>query len=142
VETAVHETRVKRGDEIILGTLEILTDLTLIDLDAVKDHVVNGLNLNADYHYFLRACLGSQEPADYRMLQLLAVDALALGFAGIKFRSFYSAVQEDQMAVNYALFGYPIQDRKLRLKSWNAIRLLKMSYEFQFAPLPHTLWDL
>ena len=40
VETALHETRVKFGDEIVLGTLEVLTELTLIDLDEVKVNVV------------------------------------------------------------------------------------------------------
>jgi hypothetical protein len=142
VETALHETRVKLGDEIILGTLEVLTELTLIDLDEVKVDVVGQRNINADCHYFLRARLGSQETADYRKLQLLAVEALACGFAGVKFQSFYSALRQDrQSAINYALFGYPIREGKLALNSWNSIRLLQASYQFQFGPLLHTLWD-
>lgn len=142
VETALHETRVKLGDEIILGTLEILTELTLIDLDEVKVNVAGPCNINADCHCFLRARLGSQEAADYRKLQLLAVEAFACGFSGIKFQSFYSALRQDrQSAINYALFGYPIREGKLALKSWNSIRLLQAFYQFQFGPLLHTLWD-
>jgi hypothetical protein len=142
VETALHETRVKLGDEIVLGTLEVLAELTLIDLDEVKVNVVGQRNINADCHYFLRARLGSQETADYRKLQLLAVEALACGFAGLKFQSFYSALRQDrQSAINYALFGYPIREGKLALKSWNSVRLVQASYQFQFGPLLHTLWD-
>jgi hypothetical protein len=76
------------------------------------------------------------------MLQLLATEALASGFAGMKFRSFYAALRQDrETAINCALFGYPIQEGQLGLRSWNCVRLLKASYEFQFAPLLHTLWN-
>jgi hypothetical protein len=142
VETALHETRVKLGDEIVLGTLEVSVQQTLVDLDTVKEEIINGYNANADYHYFLRGRLSSQHPSDYRMLQVLAVEALASGFSGLKFRSFYSMLRQDyKTAVNYALFGYPIREGRLTLKSWNSIRLLRASYDFQFGPLPHTLWE-
>jgi RES domain-containing protein len=142
VETALHESRVRLGDEIVLGTLEVLAEQKVIDLDVVKEQVIDGYNVNADYHYFLRGRVGSQHPADYRMLQVLALEARASGLAGVKFNSFYSTLRQDyRKAVNYALFGYPIREGKLRLKSWNTVRLLKASYDFQFGPLPHTLWE-
>ena len=142
VETALHESRVRLGDEIVLGTLEISIRQKLVDLDAVKACLEGGRNLNADYHYFLRARLGSQESTDYRMLRFLAYEARLAGFDGIKFRSFYSMLREGyEAAVNYALFGYPIREARLNLKSWNTVRLLKASYDFQFGPLPYTLWE-
>jgi RES domain-containing protein len=142
VETAIHESRVRLGDEIILGTLEIFIRQKLVDLDTVKVCSEGGRNLNADYHYFLRGRLGSQEPIDYRMLRSLAFEARVAGFDGIKFRSFYSMLRDNnESAVNYALFGYPIKEERLKLKSWNTVRLLKASYDFQFGPLPHTLWE-
>jgi hypothetical protein len=142
VETAIHESRVRLGDEIVLGTLEIFIRQKLVDLDAVKVCSEGGRNLNADHHYFLRARLGSQQPIDYRMLRVLAFQAKLAGFDGIKFRSFYSMLRENnESAVNYALFGYPIKEERLKLKSWNTVRLLKASYNFQFGPLPHTLWE-
>jgi hypothetical protein len=142
VETALHESRVRLGDEIVLGTLEVSIRQKLVDLDAVKVCLEGGRNLNADHHYFLRARLGSQEPIDYRMLRIIAFEARLAGFDGIKFRSFYSTLRENyESAVNYALFGYPIKEGRLKLKSWNTVRLLKASYDFQFGPLPHTLWE-
>jgi hypothetical protein len=142
VETALHESRVRLGDEIVLGTLEISIRQKLVDLDAVKACLEGGRDLNADHHYFLRARLGSQEPIDYRMLRILAFEARLAGFDGIKFRSFYSMLRENhESAVNYALFGYPIKEGRLKLKSWNSVRLLKASYDFQFGPLPHTFLE-
>jgi hypothetical protein len=140
VETALHESRVRLGDEIILGTLQVSTQQKLVDLDVVKQQLDEGSDLNADYHYFLRARLGSQAPIDYRICQILAVEARLAGFDGFKFRSFYSILREDyETSVNYALFGFPVKEERVSLISWNAIRLLKASYEFQFGPLPHTL---
>jgi hypothetical protein len=141
IETALHESRVRLGDEIVLGTLQVSKEQKLVDLDVVKEHVEGGLNLNADYHYFLRARLGSQEAIDYRICQILAVEARLAGFDGFKFRSFYSILlQNYETSVNYALFGFPIKEERVSLISWNSIRLLKASYELQFGPLLHTLW--
>jgi hypothetical protein len=141
VETVLHEARVRLGDEVVLGTLEVSKRQKLVDLDLVKEQVdASGFNLNADYHYFLRSRLGSQDPSDYRICQILAVEARLAGFDGLKFRSFYSILRQNyEASVNYALFGFPIKENRLMLVSWNSIRLLKASYAFQFGPLPHTL---
>jgi len=142
VETALHESRVRLGDEIVLGTLQVSKEQKLVDLDVVKERVEGGLNLNADHHYFLRARLGSQEPIDYRICQMLAVEAKLAGFDGFKFGSFYSILGENhETSVNYALFGFPIKEGRMSLISWNSIRLLKASYDFQFGPLLNTLWQ-
>lgn len=115
VETALHESRVRLGDEIILGTLQASRRQKLVDLDVVKQQMEEGLNLNADYHYFLRARLGSQAPIDYRICQILAVEARLAGFDGFKFRSFYSILRENhETSVNYALFGFPVKEERVK----------------------------
>jgi RES domain len=142
VETALHESRVRLGDEIVLGTLEVCTQQKLVDLDDVKQDLDGYRDTKPDYYYFLRGRLDSQRPIDYQMCQSLAIEARRAGFDGLKFRSFYSILREDhKSSVNYALFGFPIAAGKLKLISWNSIRLLRVSYDFQFGPLPHTLWQ-
>jgi RES domain len=142
VETCIHETRTRVGDEIVVGTLELLQPQKLADFSTlVIDHQSETNHANADVYYFLRGRLTNQEALDYRICQTLALLAHRRGFDGITHRSFFSLVRTAP-AHNVVLFGFPVQDKKVRLISWNQIQIRRVSYEFQFGPLLHTLHEV
>lgn len=124
IETCIHEVRTTVYDEIILVTYEANEDIELIDLEKMEDTIYDnsqwGIIPFIEYEFY---------SPHYNFTQLIAKRIKEQGFKGIKYKSFYSKVR-DGINSNFALFGFPLKEKILKIHSLNRIKLNTIKYDF------------
>jgi hypothetical protein len=131
IETCIHECRCMVIDEILLATLRTVRDLTVIDFQDI--HEPPPLTPFQCVSHFLYGLSASTED-EYPKCRMLARRILELGVDGFTHRSFFSAVKADDLT-NVALFGYPIREAKISIKSLNRIKIDRIDYQFSLGPV-------
>ncbi len=131
LETCVHECRCIATDEITLATFDAARELSLLNFQEV-DEPEPGYAFGCVGH-FLRGLTANAEER-YPMCRLVARKIRELGFDGFVYRSFFSCVRPQELA-NVALFGWPVREGKLSLRSLNRVRLEEVTYKLGLGPV-------
>ncbi|WP_158543350.1 RES family NAD+ phosphorylase [Dyella psychrodurans] len=131
VETCLHESRVTLSDSIAVATFSPSKELKVLDLDdGIDDSSASNPFDRVDILLRRLAYAGKH---DYDLCRELAAMIYAQGYDGFFFTSYFGQAHKKRLR-NIALFGHPVSDGKLLLKSVNRVRLLHVGYEFEFGP--------
>lgn len=131
VETCLHESRVALSDWIAVATFRPAAQLRLLDLSKdFDDSAARTPFERIDVLMNKFAFVGKE---DYALCRELAVHIHQMGFDGFFFTSYFAQAHVKWLR-NIALFGHPVADGKLVLKSVNRVRLSRVTYEFGFGP--------
>ena len=131
LSVCLHECRVLLTDDIYVGTLTPRRPLRLADLTA--SYVQEPRTPFEDLTHFFNGAVLSRTTYDTCRLISKTIKS-QLDLDGFVYRSFFTTVL-DGPALNYAIFGYPIDDGRVRLCSINAVRLDQVDYAYSLGPV-------
>jgi RES domain len=137
LQVCIHECRVILADDIFVATLAPTRTLRLIDLSGNYDQP-NDIDPFDDLFWFFRGLMNTSLPHVYRYCRRIAQTVKDITDAdGFVYNSYYTNVAGDTggKAINYALFGRPISEGKLKVVSINTIRLNRIIYDYHLGPL-------
>ena len=152
----IHECRVAAEDEVFVATLATTQDLKLLDLTALlfqpdKDEFES---LDMAVHMLFLAGKNS-----YDICRAIALTADEFGYDGLVYPSYFSLLQtgkvpfettfgmshrslpklaeqeQSKIVANLALFGRPVEQGKVEIRSINRLVLRKVQYDFHFGPV-------
>lgn len=132
LEVCIHECRVTIEDELYVANLVLQKDLTILDLTEwiIEKDVTEFESLNMAIHMLFRAPEHS-----YEIIRDIAIAANNANIDGIIYPSYYSKVHAKEDTIkNIGLFGRPIKDDIVRVRSINRLILNKVAYDYQFGP--------
>ena len=132
VETCLHECRTTLADEITLAVLRPTLDLKILDLSA--DFPNDDVTFFDDPNVFVRFLSMKRDSEWTGFCRVIAREAITLGYDGIKYQSYYSQAKAGDIALNFAVFGRPLAEQRMRIESINRLRFKDMRYEFAFGP--------
>lgn len=152
INTCLFECRASPELDVMVAALRPTTTLTLFDLSRLRDS-----DANADPGE-TPALLTFSRSTSYEYTRMIAVEAHHRGFDGIAYPSFFSRWQlghppfgttdgtdgtfrlkfapphNEGFAMNYAIFGRPVQEGCLEVVGINRVLLTGVSYNYQFGP--------
>jgi hypothetical protein len=131
VETCLHECRVTLADWICVATFAPARPLRVLDLSRDIDD--RDARTEFDRVDLLLRRMAYAGKADYDLCKELAAEIHARGFDGFFFESYFAQVHSKELR-NLGLFGYPVRDGKLSLKSVNRVCLSSVAYDYSFGP--------
>jgi len=137
LQVCIHECRVTLADQTFVATLAPTRTLRLIDLSGNYDQVEDTGPFD-DLFWFFRGLMNASSPNVYRYCRRIAQTIKDITDAdGFVYNSYYTNVAGDTggKAFNYALFGRPISEGKLKVVSINTIRLSRITYDYHLGPL-------
>ena len=152
----IHECRVAAEDEVFVATLATTQDLKLLDLTALlfqpdKDEFES---LDMAVHMLFLAGKNS-----YDICRAIALTADEFGYDGLVYPSYFSLLQtgkvpfettfgmshrrlpklaeqeQSKIVANLALFGRPVEQGRVEIRSINRLVLRKVQYDFHFGPV-------
>lgn len=154
LEVCIHECRVTVEDQIYVATLKPRGRLKLLDLtEIIEEDCTEFESLDLSLQMLFLASKHS-----YSISQELSLDISENGFDGIIYPSYFSLVrvgripfptvyglstrrlsqyrkfETSSMIPNIALFGRPIKEKKVKVKSINKLGLNRVIYDYQFGP--------
>lgn len=136
--TCVYESKFEPTDLLILATYETNKTLTVIDLEKIDELYLNSLSADlkeifneSDILVFINAIIRNN--ADYGFTQLISNRIFERKFDGIKYTSFYNRFRKDTYS-NIAIFGQPLKEGQLTLKSLNRIALNEVDFKWTYGP--------
>lgn len=153
VEVCVHECRTSVDDNIYVATLRAKRNLRLLDLTAYfKEDCTEFESLRLAVRYLFLA-----QSHSYPLTRELAKSIMKKGYDGLIYPSHFSSVRrgddhyldwdmglsryvydetysESSQVRNYALFGFPIQEKKLEIVSINPLKITRAKYDFILCP--------
>ena len=132
VELCLHECRVALADEIVLATLVSTRDLNLLDLP--QGIGPGGPTPFEDGALFADFMSRSRRDDWLGICRAVAAAARRAGYDGLRYTSYYSFAMEREAGLNLALFGCPLAEGTLRVRSVNRVRLTSIGYRFGFGP--------
>ncbi len=132
IELCLHECRVALADEIVLATLVATRDLNLLDVS--KGLGGSGPTPFQDGNLFADFMSRSRREEWLAICRTVAAAARRAGYDGLRYTSYYSFAMEPEAGLNLALFGRPIANGLLGLRSLNRVRLTYVRYGFGFGP--------
>ena len=157
LEVCVHECRVTVEDDLYVSTLAPTRRLKFLDLSVLlreDQHVTEFESLDMAVHMLFLAGKHS-----YRITRDLAVSAYNCGFDGLVYPSYFSLLRIGVMPLqtaygishrripqfqeyeeacvipNLAIFGRPIEERKIEVQCVNRLILNRVGYDFHFGPV-------
>jgi hypothetical protein len=162
LEVCIHECRVTVDDQIFIAKLTPLLKLKLLDLteNLEEDNVTEFESLDLSVKMLFFAGLHS-----YEICRKIAKKAYEEGFDGIIYPSYYSYKKKKEkngydnygispkliklkkkayrshIIPNIAIFGHPINERKINVECINRVILNTVSYETSFGPAFHKQID-
>jgi hypothetical protein len=107
--------------------------LTLVDLSERLP--TDGATPFDDPSYFVGIMCRSRSDEWLTYARELAAVALAEGYDGIRYKSYYSQAKHTSSSLNLAIFGRPLSDGRMRLVSINRLRITDATYQFQYGPV-------
>ncbi len=137
LQVCIHECKVTLADEIVVATLAPTQALKLIDLSGNYDQP-DGIDSFENLFWFFRGLMNANHPHVYRYCRRIAQTIRETTNAdGFIYNSYYTNVAGDTggKTINYALFGRPLADGKLKVTSINTIRLNRITYDYHLGPL-------
>jgi hypothetical protein len=137
LQVCIHECRVTLADDIFVATLAPTRTLRLIDLSGNYDQP-EAISPFDDLFWFFRGLMNASHPHVYRYCRRIAQTIKDMTEAdGFVYNSYYTNVAGDTggKTINYALFGLPISEGKLKIVSINTIRLNRITYDYHLGPL-------
>jgi hypothetical protein len=156
IEVCLHECRVTAEDELYVATLSPTRQLKLLDISRLlpEEHVTEFESLDMAVHMLFLAGEHS-----YGISREIARSALEAGFDGIVYSSYFSLLRTGTMPFetthgishrrfpqmheyeqaksipNFALFGRPIHECKVKVSCINKLILSHVKYGFHFGPI-------
>jgi RES domain len=137
LQVCIHECKVTLADDIFVATVAPTRTLRLLDLSGNYDQP-EFIDPFDDLLWFFRGLMNTSLPHVYRYCRRIAQTIKEMTDAdGFLYNSYYTNVAGDTggKAINYALFGHPISEGKLRIVSINTIRLNRITYDYHLGPL-------
>jgi len=156
LQVCIHECRVTAEDELYVATLTPLRTMCLLDLSALLSHeeatefesldmAVHMLFLAGAHSYpVTRRIVGAVREAGFdgivypSYFSLLRLGIMPFETAyGLSRRRFPSAQQYEQekSVPNFAIFGRPIEEKKLEIQCINRLILNRVEYGVHFGPV-------
>jgi hypothetical protein len=133
IELCLHECRTTIADEIVVATVTPSKPLTLVDLSERLPS--DGGTPFDDPSYFIGIMCRSRDDEWLSYSRELAASALAAGYDGIRYKSYYSQAKHSSSSLNLAIFGRPLSDGRMKLVSINRLRITDSTYQFQYGPV-------
>jgi len=130
VETCVHESRCRIDDEICIATMETLIDLNTIDLGDAPYRAGEETPWTSP-SIFLSQVMRSPRHDE---CQIIGERAFQHGISAVQFPSFFSQIL-DQEHANIAIFGHPLAERKVKIHSYNRVKLERVRYAYILGPI-------
>ncbi len=156
LEICVHECRFSAKDELHVATLFPVHDLRLLDLTVLLTEVGVTEFESLDMAVHMLFLAGEHS---YEIIRALAIEAHHAGYDGLIYPSYFSLLKtgavpfetsfgishrmlsqrhQDEKAKtisNLAIFGRPLEDRKVELRSINKLIISQVKYSFHFGPV-------
>jgi hypothetical protein len=158
LQICIHECRVTAEDDTYVATLTPARELRLLDLTEVlrEDSVSEFESLDLAIHMLFLAGAHS-----YQITRAIAKRARAAGFDGLIYPSFFSLqrtgamplmttygishrrigqmqpTEKQKIVPNVAIFGHPIADGILSVKSLNRLMIHAVEYHTHFGPVEY-----
>jgi len=129
VETCMHETRATLADYIVVAELVVIKPLKLLNLSKSNSNGVTEFD-QVDRMLQRLSYAGKEE---YGICQELALEIQKCGYDGFISLSYFGQAHKSEL-YNISLFGYPLKEKKLSIKSVNRLIIDSMSYEYSFGP--------
>lgn len=154
LEVCIHECRVSVTDELYVATVRPVKSLKMLDLSTeISEKCTEFESLNISITMLFYA--GSHS---YEILRLLSLEAYKKGFDGIIFPSFFTQARLGKLPYpsvyqsldnridefreiatsgkipNIAIFGQPIEDKRIEVLSINKLILNRVVYDYFFGP--------
>jgi hypothetical protein len=137
LQVCIHECRVTLVDDVFVASNTPTKKLSLIDLTGNFDQP-DDINPFDDLEWFFRGLMNASHPSVYRHCRRIARTIRDMTSAdGFVYNSYYTNIAGDSegKTINYALFGRPLSEGKLKINSINTIRLARISYDYHLGPL-------
>lgn len=131
IETCLHESRVSLENDIFVAILSPNRPLRLLNLDTCAPPA--DATRFEDPSIWLLALIYSAERS-YPICRRLARRILERGYDGFTYTSFFQQAAERPHR-NIAVFGEPIRDARVKVKSINTVRLNELAYRWQLGPV-------
>lgn len=132
IETCIHEAKCSIDDEFYLATLNLTKELKIIDMtDCVKTDIVTMFDSPIPTIHYM---ISTQNSDSQNYCRRISKRIKMMGYDGFIYPSFYNKVKESK-ALNLALFGFPIKENKLTMKSLNRIRINDTCYKYGLGPI-------
>ena len=152
----IHECRVAAEDEVFVATLSTTQDLKLLDLTALLFQSNGNEFESLDMAVHMLFLAGGHS---YEICNAIAIAAAEYGYDGLVYPSYFSLLQTGQIpfettlgishrripsladqeqskiVANLALFGRPVEQGKVEIRSINRLVLRKVQYDFHFGPI-------
>jgi len=158
IDVCIHECRATAEDDMYVATLWPVQDLRLLDLAAVlKEDVTEFESLDLAVHMLFLA-----KSHSYEISRDIAIAARGAGFDGVIYPSYFSLLrtggspfetahglslrrfhpQAENYAKaftipNFALFGRPIEEGRVKVKCINRMILTQIGYLGHFGPVAY-----
>ncbi|HEY0267285.1 MAG TPA: RES family NAD+ phosphorylase [Rhizomicrobium sp.] len=157
LEGCVHECRATMDDEIHVASLQPNKDINILDLSGL--YLEDGKNEFDSLDMAVHMLFAARKHA-YPITRAIGLKAFERGYDGIQYPSYFSHVRtgtvpfetagygisvrrfesarswiEANTAKNIAIFGRPIADNLLRVKSINRVVIRRVSYDLSFGPV-------
>ena len=157
MDICIHECRATVEDEIFVATLQVGTDLQLLDLsELIEEDVSEFESIDMAVHMLF---LGGAH--SYDIARDIAKAAKAKGFDGVVYPSYFSLIRtggvpfetvyglsvrqfpeakkyaKAQTIANFALFGRPIEGGAVRARCINRLVLTQIGYRGHFGPVEY-----
>lgn len=154
LEVCIHECRVSVTDELYVATISPSVNLKMLDLSVeIPENTTEFESLNIAIMMLFYASKHS-----YEILRMLTLEAYKKGFDGIIFPSFFTQARLGRLPFpsvyqsldnkidefkkieisgkipNIAIFGKPIEDKKVEVLSINKLILNRVVYDYFFGP--------
>lgn len=159
LELCLHECRATIEDSVYVAKLSAAKTLRLLNLIAVLEEEVDEFeSLDLAIHFLFLASDHS-----YPICRAIAKHAREAGFDGILYPSYFSYARtgalaydtvygmsirrlaplkeyaQSQVLPNVALFGRPIEERKVKVECINRVVLTRVNYDITFGPIVNDL---
>ena len=132
LETCLHETRVTVADEITLATFKTSKELKLLNI-ADSFNEKDGIT-EFEMISILMDKLCTTNEQEYEKCRLISKFIKDNEYDGFKFLSYYTNIKDEEL-YNIALFGFPLQEDKVKIESLNRVKLERVDYSFSFGPV-------
>lgn len=132
VELCLHECRVALADEIVLATLVTTRNLNLLDVSQGLGST--GPTPFQDGALFADFMSRSRRNDWLAICRAMSAAARRAGYDGMRYTSYYSFAMDAERGLNLALFGRPLAEGSLALRSVNRVRLANVRYGYDFGP--------
>jgi hypothetical protein len=125
------------ADDVFVATLRPKRDLNFIDLSGNYDEPDDADPFDS-VEWFLNGLMSSSRPDIHRYCRRIASTLWeATSCDGLAYNSYFRSVAGANLSprINYAIFGRPIADGKVQVKSINTVRFESIAYDFRLGPI-------